>query len=108
MPKPNNAITNLIKTACIQMTQSIIMNLIMDKFLPIITNLLKYLSCLGLIKILIYLLCSCVLFYILYNPLILFKINYLKILLFLNYLKNSYRVFFLYKNMSLYIKIFCR
>lgn len=63
----SNLISNLIKTTCIQMTQSIIMNAIMKNFLPSLSNLFRYINCLGLINILIYFLIITVLLYILYK-----------------------------------------
>jgi len=67
MKNSTNIITNLITSTCLQMTQTIIMKVIINKFFPIIAKLLKFLTCYGFIKIFIYLLCSCVLFYILYK-----------------------------------------
>lgn len=62
-----NMISNLIKSVCLQIIQTIIMNVVMNNFLPNLSKLFKYINCLGLIKILIYLLCTCVLFYIIYK-----------------------------------------
>lgn len=66
--------SNIIKTTCIQITNTIIMNIIVEKFLPPLLKLLKYLNYLGLIKILIYFLCISVLVYIIFKFFKLLKI----------------------------------
>ena len=63
----SNIISNLIKSSCIQMTQSLIMSVIMNNLLPSLLKLFTYLNYFGLVKILTYLLCICVLLYIIYK-----------------------------------------
>lgn len=63
----SNLFSTLIKNTCIQITQSIIMNAIMNKFLPSIVNLFKYLNYIGLVKIFVYFLCISVLLFIVYK-----------------------------------------
>lgn len=63
----SNLLSILIKNTCIQITQSIIMNAIMNKFLPSIAHLFKYLNYIGLVKIFVYFLCVSVLLFIVYK-----------------------------------------
>lgn len=62
-----NLFENLIKNACVQITQSIMMDVLMKKFFPSILDIYTYFKCYGLFNIFIYLLCSCVLVFILYK-----------------------------------------
>lgn len=65
--------SSLIKTVGLQLSQTIIINTITDKFMPNITKLFKYLNCFGLMKILTYLLCVSVLLYIAYKLYVVIK-----------------------------------
>ena len=63
----SNLFSTLIKNTCIQITQSIIMHVVMNKFLPSIAKLFKYLNYLGFVKILVYFLCVVVLLFVIYK-----------------------------------------
>jgi hypothetical protein len=63
----SNIISNIIKSTCIQLTQTLIMNVVMNNLIPSLIRLFKYLNCFGLVKIFIYLLCTSVLLYIVFK-----------------------------------------
>lgn len=63
----SNNVSSLIKTACLQVIQSILLNTIMDNVLPMMKNIFRYLSLFGVMKMLLYLLFLCVLVFILYK-----------------------------------------
>ncbi len=73
MQKNNSSISNLITTVFIQLTQSVVMKLIYEKFLPLINKLLKYICYIGISKLIIYLLCITVLLYFLQKMYKLFR-----------------------------------